>query len=347
MRFGAQRGGARQGLTAVDPGARPVMLRADVSEVAPAGCRTLAAEVFPPAGHETGGDHAGVVLFCFPGGGMTRRYFDLPLPGYSFAAHMSGLGYLTVIVDHPGVGESDTPDDGWTLTPEVVADVDAAAVRSVLQQLGAGRVADIGPFSPVAVVGVGHSAGALLVVRQQAAHRPYDAVALLGWSDSGLPQHLDEDDRTLGGDPRRLRAVQVDQARRRHGAPLVEIGRGASRPGTGRTNGDVRAALGAAASPLLTVVGFASIVPGNSAPEAAAVDVPVFIGVGQNDLAGDHHLIPSQLPGARDVTLFVLEGAGHNHNAAPNRGVLWDRMAGWLRSVVPVGGPAPSRSLTP
>lgn len=45
--------------------------------------------------------------------------------------------------------------------------------------------------------------------------------------------------------------------------------------------------------------------------------------------------IPAQLSGSPDVTLFVLAGAGHNHNAEPNRTVLWDRMAAWLAALVP------------
>ena len=63
----------------------------------------------------------GAVLFCFPGGGMSRRYFDLAAPGYSFAEYACERGFTVITVDHPGVGDSDAPDDGWTLTPEVVA----------------------------------------------------------------------------------------------------------------------------------------------------------------------------------------------------------------------------------
>lgn len=309
----------------------PVVLRVDVGAVAPAGCATVAAEVFPAASPA-----APVVLFCFPGGGMSRRYFDLPLPGYSFAAHLSARGFTVVTVDHPGVGDSDTPDDGWALTPETVAQVDAAAVAAIVADLTAGRVEGVPAGEPDRVVGVGHSAGALLTVRQQAAHRPYDALALLGWSDAGLPQFLEPEERDLGADPERLRKAQVDIARRRHGEPLVTLGRASTpRMTKGRLAPEVKAALGAAASPLLTVVGFASIVPGNSSREAAAVDVPVFVGVGERDLATDHHAIPAQLPASPDVTLFVLAGAGHNHNAEPNRAVLWDRLAAWLATLGP------------
>ena len=39
-------------------------------------------------------------------------------------------------VDPPGVGGSDTPDDGYTLTPRVVADVLAAALDGLRAELG-------------------------------------------------------------------------------------------------------------------------------------------------------------------------------------------------------------------
>jgi hypothetical protein len=32
------------------------------------------------------------------------------------------------------------------------------------------------------------------------------------------------------------------------------------------------------------------------------------------------------------VTLYVLPESGHNHNVAPTRQLLWDRVASWIRS---------------
>ena len=76
----------------------------------------------------------------------------------------------------------------------------------------------------------------------------------------------------------------------------------------------------------------------------AAVDVPVFIGVGDRDIMqGDPREIPSALPSCADITLFVLADAGHNQNVAPNREQLWDRISAspsnvptpeWHREVV-------------
>jgi pimeloyl-ACP methyl ester carboxylesterase len=61
--------------------------------------------------------------------------------------------------------------------------------------------------------------------------------------------------------------------------------------------------------------------------------VPVFLGVGSNDITGPPHRIPSDLPNARDVTLFVLEGAGHTHNIHDDRARLWARLARWTHEV--------------
>ena len=61
----------------------------------------------------------------------------------------------------------------------------------------------------------------------------------------------------------------------------------------------------------------------------------MFLGVGTGDITGDPFRIPASFAACRDLTLFVLEGSGHNHNVAPTREVLWDRLAAWADSVVP------------
>ncbi len=77
------------------------------------------------------------------------------------------------------------------------------------------------------------------------------------------------------------------------------------------------------------MVGLTSMIPGSVAAEMAAVDVPVFLGLGEHDIAGDPHGIPAFFPRCTDLTLFVLAATGHNHNVAPAREVLWDRLGAW------------------
>jgi pimeloyl-ACP methyl ester carboxylesterase len=97
----------------------------------------------------------------------------------------------------------------------------------------------------------------------------------------------------------------------------------------------VHAALVDGRAPLLTVVGLASMIPGATAGEAAQVKVPVFVGVGEQDIATDPLRIPAEFPASPDITLYVLPKAGHNHNVEPNRHDLWDRVVGWMSAIAP------------
>jgi alpha-beta hydrolase superfamily lysophospholipase len=307
------------------------MMRVDVSDVAPAGCRTLAMEVVAPAADAPAWlADPPAVLFCFPGGGMSRRYFDLAAPGYSFAEYACERGFVTVLADHPGVGDSDVPDDGWTLTPETVARVNAAAAGQMLAALKAGGVAGLPPLRPAAVIGVAHSAGALVLIHHQARRRQFDGVILLGWCGCGLPEYLDDSERALTSLPGPLTPRLVEGAKRRFGDPLHTLPRGGSQMLVANSMpAGAHQALADTRSPLLAVVGYASLIPGSVRPAAAIVDVPVFIGVGEHDIATGHHAIPAEFPASRDVTLFVLAGAGHNHNVEPGREDLWARVTDW------------------
>jgi len=307
------------------------MMRVDVSDVAPAGCRTLAMEVVAPAADAPAWlADPPAVLFCFPGGGMSRRYFDLAAPGYSFAEYACERGFVTVLADHPGVGDSDVPDDGWTLTPETVARVNAAAAGQMLAALAAGAVAGLPPLRPAAVIGVAHSAGALVLIHHQARRRQFGGVILLGWCGRGLPEYLDDSERALTSLPGPLTPRLVEGAKRRFGDPLHTLPRGGSQMLVANSMpAGAHQALAGTRSPLLAVVGYASLIPGSVRPAAAIVDVPVFIGVGEHDIATGHHAIPAEFPASRDVTLFVLAGAGHNHNVEPGREDLWARVTDW------------------
>lgn len=300
-------------------------LRVDVSDVAPAGVREVAVEIFEPdaVGAEP------VVLCCLPGGGMSRGYFDVQTPSelgnYSMARHLVARGFVVVTADPPGVGESDMPDDGYGLTPDVVADVTAAAFTSVLAEWPDARP-----------IGVGHSAGALLTVVQQARHRTYRALGLLGFGNGGHERFaLSMSELGVGDDQVALRAAIVDLTRERFDRPLP---RGSTTTSPFLLGGmdvpeSALEALGSVKSNLLAVVGLTSMIPGSVGPEMAAIDVPVFLGLGEHDIAGDPHGIPAFFTGSRDITLFVLAGTGHNHNVSPAREVLWDRLAAWARQL--------------
>src|SRR5438105_9690100 len=104
-------------------------------------------------------------------------------PGYSFAEHMAATGFLVLAADHLGVGASSKPADGDLVNFETMSAAAASFVAQVRSMLADGA-AEFGarPLGSVPIVGVGHSLGASLTVVTQAAHRCYDAVALLGFN---------------------------------------------------------------------------------------------------------------------------------------------------------------------
>jgi pimeloyl-ACP methyl ester carboxylesterase len=308
-----------------------VSLRLDVDETAPEVGRYLGADVFWSRADVNTNP---TVVFCFPGGGMSRGYYDIDVPGYSMARHLAAQGFLTITMDHPGTGDSDVPTDPWTLTPEVVAEVDAAAVTKALEALASGEIEGVPAVEPSLVIGLGHSAGGLIVLHQQSRRSPYGAIALLGWAGHGLPEHLDENGLRLAHHPERLPDELIEAARLRHGDPLPEMRTGsmaflvANRP-----TEEVHRALADVSTRLLAVVGYATLIPGSAASCMAAITVPVFLGIGDRDIAREPRRIPADFTSCDDMTVFVIPKTGHNHNVEPSRFVLWNRIAAWAGSM--------------
>jgi pimeloyl-ACP methyl ester carboxylesterase len=76
------------------------------------------------------------------------------------------------------------------------------------------------------------------------------------------------------------------------------------------------------------------MIPGSSAPECARIDTPVFLAVGDRDIAGPPHQIPASFSGSRDVTLLVLPETGHCHFLFASRRGLFTRAQGWVEAVL-------------
>jgi pimeloyl-ACP methyl ester carboxylesterase len=310
------------------------MLRADVRLPVGghlAGVETLAARLIAdPASMDAANP---MVICCFPGGGMTGKYFELD--GHDMAAHLASAGLAVLLVDHPGIGASDVPDDPWTLTPEAVATIGAVGVAAAIDAVRAGRLVDDVPaLDAPTVIGLGHSMGAKLVAYQQAQDRPYDGLVLLGHSGRGLPEVLVPAETAVLGDGAKIRAGIVELARARFGQPLPV---GETTVSEFLVGPDLPAAsahaIGEARGALLVCCGLTSMIPGSHDHVLAAIDVPVLGSVGEHDITGPPHDVPRWLTGSRDVTLHVLEGAHHNANVSPRRTELWDRVVTWVRTV--------------
>jgi pimeloyl-ACP methyl ester carboxylesterase len=281
-----------------------------------------------------------VMLVCLPGGGTNRRFFDLRPPesqddaGFSFARQMTARGFIVASIDHLGTGESSRPKDGYALSGDVLAqaaDHVHGAINAQVQAHYGSAVAQ------PCTIGIGHSMGAVITVLQQAQHHTHLAIALLGFSTRGMPEYVPQPLHTLARDPMALRAQLATLARHMFKEPYPRLEQTAeSRAMFAGDRADARgiAALKVAGEePILPVPSFLSILPGNVAPEAASIDVPVFLGVGDRDIVG----APGELPGAFQrspgVALYVMPETGHSHFLFAARFALFESIAVWARSV--------------
>lgn len=265
------------------------------------------------------------VLFCVPGGSYDRTYWHLEVPGrsgYSFAEHAVAAGFTCVIIDNLGTGRSTRPEDGAVLTLEAVAMANERARRSAVVHVQDG--------ASVPWVGVGHSMGGALTIAQQAAHRGFDAVAILGTS-------------VLSGDPHSEIALQLDRMR-----ALLEQVHTCDGSGYVRVNREALRAMFHAPdvpddvvhadsqnSVALPVESAVRAAIGRSlAPLAEKVNVPVFLAYGAaGDISPDPHGEPAAYRCSADITLHLVSGAAHCHNSASHRAALWDRLLGWVEHV--------------
>jgi pimeloyl-ACP methyl ester carboxylesterase len=174
-------------------------------------------------------------------------------------------------------------------------------------------------------IGLGHSMGGMLVTMQQAEYRPYQALALLGFSTRGLPEVLTPAEQDAAKNAVRNDDYYIGMARQRFGpAALAEM--------PPRREGS--AALKAAAAPLLTVAAMQSMLPGNVLAEAASVNVPIFLAVGDKDITGRPEAIAPRFSAASDVRLLVMENAGHHPFIASSAGALYAALTAWIANLV-------------
>jgi pimeloyl-ACP methyl ester carboxylesterase len=275
-------------------------------------------------------------FYCLAGGHCSTRYFDLQVDGYadySMAEYLARRGSLVISLDHPGIGTSAPVYDLCTLTPGRVAAAHHLAVREITERLEKGVLApDVGPVAVSQLIGVGHSMGGMIAVVQQARHSSFDALAVLGHGGDGLPTLLSEVEKAVVEGP-----FETVEDR------IADLARERARPGSGGrarrlppgsffasdVPRPVRDAFAAQQTELLHTCGLTSIIPGAADREKAAIDAPVFLAFGDQDLTSDYRSGLSRYSSVTDATLLTLAPSGHCHNQSSSRIRLWDRLERW------------------
>lgn len=326
------------------------MIKADVVIDVTAACtleRSLrvAATVFLPEHHRLAEGQP--VMFAVPGGGYSRGYYDMHFAGhvgYSQARHHLDRGLALVAIDHLGVGDS-SPEAAESVHIEDIAAANDFAVRAIVERLRTGTaVAGYPGIDIGARIGMGQSMGGGVSVIMAARHHTYDAVAVLGYSAIHTVLPMPKHDETVSA------SEYFDYSRN---TALNELSVAESAAYIPRflypffwqdVPGDIIDADTRGGYPLRTTAPpfgsatlpncvVAMLSPGYIKSEAAEVDVPVFIGLGERDTAPQPHREPAAYGSSSDVSLFICERMAHMHNFASTRKKLWDRVADWCTAV--------------
>lgn len=285
----------------------------------------ISGDIFLP---EAGAEFQKVILFCFPGGGVTRGYFDIPgEPTFSFVRAMTGFGFICVAFDHPGSGESFAPADGFGLDGRSIADAEARAVRYVAKRLRLGEIDPaVPPMGDCVHIGIGHSMGAMIVTLQQNSDALYDAVVLLCFTTRGLPEVLTEEERAVAASGQASTADFSRLARARFAEAFPMIG-------PARGDSPAARALASVAGALAATSAMQSMLPGNVATEAASLTTKLFLAAGDRDLTGPPHAIPAAFLSCNDLRLVVVPGTGHHPFVTAGAPRLYACLAEWIDSV--------------
>jgi pimeloyl-ACP methyl ester carboxylesterase len=287
------------------------------------------------------------VIFALPGGGYSRGYYDMHFSGhagYSQAEHHVERGFVVVTLDHLGVGNS-TPEVADVVHIEDIAAANDFAVRTITDRLRSGTAVDGYPAIDVgALIGIGQSMGGGVTAIMAARHHTYDAIAVLGYSAIHTVLPMRKADETL-------HAAEYFDYSRETAPDELSVAESSAHIGEflypffwedipadileADTSGGypIRTTAPSFGSATLPSCVVAMLSPGYITAEAAAVDVPVFIGLGERDTAPYPHREPTAYPKSSDVTLFICNRMAHMHNFAMTRHELWDRLAHWCTAL--------------
>lgn len=308
-----------------------------------------------------------IICFAKPGGGYSRCYYTMDLPGPTRGAQAtfhSSQDWIFVAVDVLGSGGSSRHEaDELTFATLTLAANEAE--KEILDKLANGvLVPGYPPVPDPVTIGLGHASGASVTVVQQARHNCFDAVALLGCS--GFHNHPP----TRPGDPPLITPWFTRDAADEDGyVPVnaaVMSGHSEAAPqasewmtlawafyyddvGVDVVQQDLGHfdLLSGAVQPtddgilpwhslgVAERVNRCIFTPGSVAAEAAAIRVPVFSAIGERDIIVDPPGEARIFSSAPSFDFFVCPRMGHMHNFAGTRTLLWERLhhfGSWARS---------------
>jgi len=267
-------------------------------------------------------------MVLLSGGSYDKRYFHVEVTGhsdYSAAGHLAALGNIVLIADHLGMGDSTRVASQTKATRHIVARANHAAVTQFYARLQSGTLhPHLPPIPHFVKAGAGHSMGGMQTIIQQAQHASYQALMILGYTAQGV--HF-----TMNG--KKLRAADflppgespdyttTDRAKLREGFHWEDV------------PAEVIAVDDAIAVQTPANIGLDSIRTGIVVKEAAQIDVPIYLCLGERDVSPDPHAEPGYFKRSTDFTLHILPRSAHCQNFASTRHQMWNRMHQWVRGV--------------
>lgn len=122
-------------------------------------------------------NESSTVTLLVPGSTVNGTYWDFPYKPekYSFRQSMNNAGYATLAIDRLGTGASSSPP-----SPMVLANVQALAMHQVVTALREGTIG--GPFRKI-IIG-GHSDGSAVTNLEASTYRDVDGVLLTGFTNN-------------------------------------------------------------------------------------------------------------------------------------------------------------------
>jgi pimeloyl-ACP methyl ester carboxylesterase len=263
------------------------------------------------------------------GGSYDKRYHHAVIPGhpgYSAAEHLAGLGNIVLLTDHLGVGQSSRLPDQKKATRQVVALANHEAATQFYDGLAEGGLhPELPALADCVRIGGGHSMGGMQTIIQQANHRTYDGVMIMGYTAEGV--HI-----TANG--RKFRAADIlPQGEFPDYSPVPDRTTMHENFHWPDVPAEVIAYDDTLAVETPAGIGLDSIRTRIVSEEAAQIDVPVYICLGEQDVSPDPHGEPKLYGASNDVTLHVLPRSAHCQTFAGTRHQMWNRMHYWSQAV--------------